>query len=83
MVFTAYGPSQLYQTHEAPQFIKGHAVSMALVAMGTVIYAMLWAYFRYENKRRAAGKLDHKTLGMAEEEVDELGEDNPRFHYTY
>lgn len=75
--------SQLYQTNEAPQFIKGHATSMALVAMATVIYILFWFYFRYENRRRAAGKLDHKTQGMTEEEIDELGEDNPRFRYTY
>lgn len=56
---------------------------MALVAMATVIYMAFWVYFHYENKRRAAGKLDYKTQGLTPEEVDELGEDNPRFRYTY
>ena len=56
---------------------------MGLVAMSSVIYIFFLFYFRYQNKRRAAGKLDYKTQGMTEEEVDELGEDNPRFRYTY
>ena len=73
----------MYQTHEGPQFIKGHAVSMALVASSTLIYIAFWFYFRYQNKRRAEGKLDHKVEGMTEEEIEELGEDNPRFRYTY
>ncbi|MBE3045875.1 hypothetical protein IMZ48_25700 [Candidatus Bathyarchaeota archaeon] len=73
----------MYPTKEGPQFVKGHAVSMGLVAMSSVIYIFFLFYFRYQNKRRAAGKLDYKTQGMTEEEVDELGEDNPRFRYTY
>ena len=56
---------------------------MALVAMSSAIYTLFWLYFRYENKRRAAGKLDHKIEGMTDEEVDELGEHNPRYRYTY
>lgn len=56
---------------------------MGFVAMATVIYIFFWAYFRRENKRRAAGRLDYKTQGMTEEEIEEMGEDNPRFRYTY
>lgn len=74
---------QLYKTHEGPRFVKGHAVSMALIAMSSVIYLSFWAFFRHQNKRKMAGKEDHRIQGLTEEEAEELGEHNPRFHYTY
>ncbi|KAH7367765.1 high-affinity nicotinic acid transporter [Plectosphaerella cucumerina] len=73
----------LYATADGPRFIKGHAISMAFVCMSAIIYMAFWAYFRYLNKRRDEGKEDHAVEGMTEEEIQELGEHNPRFRYTY
>ncbi|KAJ4266021.1 hypothetical protein NW762_003994 [Fusarium torreyae] len=73
----------LYKTYEGPRFVKGHAISMALVAMSSIIYMAFWAYFRRQNKRKMEGKEDHRIQGMTEEEAEELGEHNPAFHYTY
>ncbi|KAL2845493.1 major facilitator superfamily domain-containing protein [Aspergillus pseudoustus] len=73
----------LYKTNEGPRFIKGHAVSMGLVAMSAIIYLIFWAYFHHLNKRKLTGKEDYKVQGMTEEEAEELGEHNPRFLYTY
>lgn len=56
---------------------------MGLIAMSAVIYLLFWAYFRHQNKRKAEGKDDHKVQGMTQEEIEELGEHNPRFRYTY
>jgi hypothetical protein len=76
-------PSQLYKTFEGPRYIKGHSVSMALIAMSSVIYLAFWMWFRRQNQRKLAGKEDHKVANMTEEEAEELGEDYPRFLYTY
>ncbi|KAM0310488.1 hypothetical protein ACHAPQ_012487 [Fusarium lateritium] len=73
----------LYKTYEGPRFVKGHAVSMALVAMSSFIYLAFWAWFRRQNKRKVEGKEDYRIQGLTEEEAEELGEHNPRFHYTY
>ena len=73
----------MYKTHEGPRFVKGHAVSMALVAMSSFIYLAFWAWFRRQNKRKDEGKEDWRIQGLTEEEAEELGEHNPRFHYTY
>jgi len=73
----------LYPTHDAPRFIRGHAVSMALIAMSAFIYLFMWFHFRRRNQAKVEGKEDHKTTGMTEEEIEELGEDNPRYKYTY
>jgi hypothetical protein len=72
----------LYPTSDAPRFVTGHAVSMAMVAMSAVIYLVMWAWFRRQNSRKLAGKDDHKIQGMTEEEAEELGEHNPRFIYA-
>ncbi|KAL2835025.1 major facilitator superfamily domain-containing protein [Aspergillus cavernicola] len=73
----------LYKTNEGPRFVKGHAISMALVAMSALIYMAFWAWFRRQNRRKAAGTEDYRVQGMTEEEAEELGEHNPRFMYTY
>ncbi|KAF4450929.1 hypothetical protein F53441_5990 [Fusarium austroafricanum] len=73
----------LYPTREGPRFVMGHAVSMALVAMSSLIYLLFWAWFRRQNKRKIEGKEDWRIQGLTEEEAEELGEHNPRFHYTY
>lgn len=56
---------------------------MALMAMSAVIYMLFWAFFRRRNQEKANGKDDAKVAGMTEEEIEELGEHNPRFRYTY
>jgi hypothetical protein len=73
----------LYGTSDGPRFIKGHAVSLAMVGTSAFIYLSFWAYFRYLNKRKLDGKDDHKVQGKTPEEIEEMGEHNPRFLYTY
>lgn len=75
--------NQLYKTNEGPRYIRGHAVSLAMVAMAAVIYAIMWLYFVSENRRRSAGKEDAKMVGKTEEEIAEMGDENPRFVFTY
>ena len=73
----------IYPTGDAPRFVKGHAISMAMAAMSAVIFLGLWAWFRRQNRRKLSGLEDHKAEGMTEEEAEELGEHNPRFLYAY
>lgn len=58
-------------------------MSMSMMAMSAFIYLGMWFYFRGRNQAKAEGKEDHKVAGLTEEEAEELGEDNPRFVYTY
>ena len=73
----------IYRTNDAPRYIIGHAVSLAMLAMALVIYIVMWFWFRNATKRRAAGREDWKAEGKSEEEVAELGDASPRFIYTY
>lgn len=56
---------------------------MGLIALSSVVYILFWGWFRHQNRRKAAGKDDYKVEGLTEEEAEELGEENPRFMYTY
>ncbi|KAK4142433.1 putative transporter-like protein [Dichotomopilus funicola] len=73
----------LFRSVDAPRFVAGHAVSMSLMLMAALIYLFFWGYFRHLNKRRDEGKEDYRVVGMTDEEIDELGDESPRFRYIY
>ena len=75
-------PPQLYKTEEGPRYIKGHAVTLAMVAFASCLYGLLSLYFSRRNAQRAAGSEDGQVEGMTEEEIAELGDDSPRFLFT-
>ena len=72
----------MYKTAEGPRFVRGHAVTLALVGTSSLIYGALWGFLASENKRRGEGKEDHRTAHMSENEIAELGDESPRFLYT-
>lgn len=55
---------------------------MSLVALGAILYAAMWFYFKQENRRRANGKRDHLMEGKTEDEILALGDENPRFVFA-
>ncbi|KAJ5217938.1 uncharacterized protein N7498_000037 [Penicillium cinerascens] len=75
--------SFIYPTNEGPRYIKGHTITMAMVAYSTVVFICLSLWFRYANRRRAEGKDDHHANGLSEDETNELGHGSPNFHFTY
>ncbi|KAL1601694.1 hypothetical protein SLS60_006609 [Paraconiothyrium brasiliense] len=74
--------SFLYPAKEGPRFIRGHAVTLSMVAFASIVYAFMWFYFSHVNARRSRGEEDHKIQGMSDDEIKELGDDSPRFVYT-
>lgn len=73
---------QLYPDSEGPRFVRGHAVTMALVALGCVIYAYMHLHFGRENTKRERGLRDEKMRGLEEDEILALGDENPRYRFT-
>lgn len=67
---------------DGPRYIRGHAVCLSMVGMGTAIYGFLWFWYSRENGRRERGIVSEKYRDMEEEELMELGDDSPRFRYT-
>lgn len=62
--------------------MRGHGVTLSMVAVGTAIYGLMWLWYRRENKRRAGALLSEEHRWMKEEELEELGDDSPRYVYT-
>jgi len=72
----------IYPTRDRPRFVKGHGITMAMVAFAILCYAVMWFHLRTVNARREEGKEEHVIMGMSDEEVAEMGDDSPRFRYT-
>ncbi|CAK7204572.1 hypothetical protein SEUCBS139899_007330 [Sporothrix eucalyptigena] len=72
----------LYPAADAPHYIMGYSVSIALLAYGIGIYGFLSYYYNKVNKRRAAGQEDYKMAGLTDAEIDAMGDESPRFVYT-
>ena len=73
---------QLYKTSEAPRYVRGHAVTLALLAFAGVVYGMMSFYFTQRNTARREGKEDDKIRGKSELEIAEMGDESPRFIFT-
>ncbi|KAF2835917.1 MFS general substrate transporter [Patellaria atrata CBS 101060] len=74
--------SFLYPQPEGPRYIRGHAVTLAMVAVGCLIYAFMSWYFSKENAARLRGDREGEIQGLSEEEIGELGDRSPRFVYS-
>lgn len=72
----------LYKNHEAPRYVRGNAVTLSLVGFAGLLYAFMWFWYHNINKRRANGLEDEKIAEMTEEEIQEMGDRNPRFRYS-
>ncbi|PYH45334.1 putative MFS transporter [Aspergillus saccharolyticus JOP 1030-1] len=72
----------LYKTEEAPRYVRGNAVTLALVGFAGVVYGLMWWYYHYKNKRRQQGLEDDRVAGMTDEAIEELGDRSPRFVYS-
>lgn len=68
--------------HDRPLFRPGYGAQIGLLVLGIALYTALHFYFRMANKRKLSGKEDWRMEGKTEEEIAEMGEDNPRYLYT-
>ncbi|KAI9803892.1 MAG: hypothetical protein M1825_001772 [Sarcosagium campestre] len=72
----------LYPTAQGPRYLRGHAVSLGMVAYATLVYGFLWWWHARANRRREEGREEWKVEGLSDEEIAELGDESPRFRYT-
>jgi hypothetical protein len=50
--------------------------------MAVCIYTTLHFWYKRQNARKLSGAEDWRMEGKTEEEINEMGEFNPRFLYT-
>ena len=55
---------------------------MSLVALAALIYGFMSWFLARQNKARREGKEDAKMQNMSDEEIEELGDESPRYVYT-
>jgi cbb3-type cytochrome oxidase subunit 3 len=72
----------LYKTSEGPRFVRGNAVTLGLVGFAGILYGGMWICYRFINKRRVQGLEDEKISSLTEEDIQEMGDRNPRFLYS-
>jgi MFS family permease len=72
----------LYSADTAPEYLPGYGATIGLLALGIVLYTALTMYFRIQNRKKREGKYDYLMQGKSEEEIAEMGENNPRYMYT-
>lgn len=60
----------------------GHAVTLGLLSISALTSGLLWWAMVGINRRRRAGMEDWKMAGRTEEEIDEMGDDSPRYVYA-
>lgn len=53
-----------------------------MVAMGTSLYGFMWFWYARANKKREARVISPNHESMTEEQLAELGDDSPYFHFT-
>lgn len=53
-----------------------------MVAVAIAIYVVMGFYFSARNKSRQAGNEDAKIAGKTEDEIAEMGDENPRYVFT-
>lgn len=72
----------LYSTSTRPTYYPGYGATIGMLALGIALYTALHFYFRMQNKKKKEGKFDHLMEGKTDEEIAEMGENNPHYMYT-
>ena len=74
--------SNIFLESQAPRYQLGFGLSLALVWLCGLAATALLFLLRSENKNRDAGKRDHRN-NLPADELDNLGDDHPKFRFTY
>lgn len=72
----------LYRNTSAPRYISGYSATLGMLGFMMCIHLALHLHFKSKNKRKLAGLEDWRMEGKTEEEINEMGEFNPRYLYT-
>ena len=74
--------SNIYLTNQKPRYPVGYGVSLGLLWLCGLACTVLFVGLKLENNKREQGKRDHR-LSLPKEEVENLGDDHPKFRFTY
>ncbi|TFL05431.1 major facilitator superfamily domain-containing protein [Pterulicium gracile] len=72
----------LFSSNQAPTYRPGYGATIGMLVLALVLHIALYISLKRANNRKLSGKEDWRMEGKTEEEIAELGEDNPRYLYT-
>jgi len=72
----------LYTDEYSPRYIPGYSAAIGMLLFAMVVHTTLYFHLKKKNKRKLAGDEDWRMEGKTEEEINEMGEHNPRYLYT-
>jgi len=72
----------LFSQPTAPTYYPGYGATLGMLGLGVMLFTALHFYFRVHNAKKRDGKYDYLMEGKTEEEIEEMGERNPRYMYT-
>ena len=73
--------SNIYITTQAPTYVIGYGVSVGLLWLCGLASTAFFIGMRLENRKRDRGERDDR-YDLPREELENLGDDHPRFRYT-
>ncbi|KAL6817608.1 MFS general substrate transporter [Trichoderma camerunense] len=73
--------SNIYLVNEAPTYVTGYSVSLAMMWLGMICATILAVLMWRENKKRDAGERDDR-LNLPENVKNNLGDAYPTFRFT-
>ncbi|KAL6824732.1 MFS general substrate transporter [Trichoderma sp. SZMC 28015] len=73
--------SNIYLVNEAPTYVTGYSVSLAMMWLGMICATILAGLMWRENKKRDAGERDDR-LNLPEDVKNNLGDAYPTFRFT-
>lgn len=74
--------SNIYMTKQKPRYPVGYGISLGLLWMCGIACTVFAIALKVENKKRERGERDVR-LSLPKEEVENLGDDHPKFRFTY
>lgn len=74
--------SNIFLASEAPLYQTGYGTSLGLIWMSLLSAFVFFLVVWRENRKRERGDRDY-VLRLNRDEVENLGDDHPHFHFTY
>jgi hypothetical protein len=72
----------LFEDKYKPTYRPGYGASIGMLVLAVCIHTAVYLHFKKLNKRKLSGQEDWRIEGKTEEEINEMGEHNPRYMYT-
>ncbi|KAG2226073.1 hypothetical protein INT45_011690 [Circinella minor] len=72
---------QIYRASDAPQYIRGHTTSLALISCSAITSIIMKIVLRKENERRDSMSIEERHDIFAKKDPNKLGDKHPDFRY--